>query len=138
MPQPDASVIDYINNHRLGVLATLKKSGAPQLTMINYLFNGEDFRISVRGFSQKAKNIRRRPDVAMAIVDGRQQVIVYGKIEVVDAFEDVKRLTREMRANAGMPPQSEEEFVEGLKREERIVLILKPDSYYPLSMPPAR
>ena len=60
MSQPDASVIEYVNNHRLAVLATQRKAKSAQLTVINYMFNGEDFKVSVRGFSQKAKNILKR------------------------------------------------------------------------------
>lgn len=37
MEQPDQSVIDFVNEHRLAVMATQRKSGPPQLTMINYL-----------------------------------------------------------------------------------------------------
>src|SRR5262249_3979812 len=134
MAEPDASIVDYINDHRMGVLATQKKSGAPQLTMINYVFNGADYKISVRGTSQKAKNIRRRPVVAMAVVDGRQQVVVYGKIEIIDEFEEVHRLTADLRRAAGAPQQDDAEFRDWLKREERVVLVLHPESYYPLTM----
>src|SRR5215471_13270670 len=123
MTEPDESVMDYVKGHRLAVLATQKKSGAPQLTMINYVFNGEDYKISVRGFSQKAKNIRKRPEVSMAIVDGRQQVVVYGQCEVVSDFDEVYRLTGELRRSAGAPEQPDAEFRDWLKREERVVLI---------------
>ena len=135
MSQPDASVIEYVNTHRLAVLATQRKTGAPQMTMINYLFNGNDFKISVRGFSQKAKNILKRPEVSMAIVDGREQVIVYGNADVITEFSEVARLTKEMRKHAGMPEQSEDEFFERLRSEERVVVVVTPNSYYPASMP---
>ncbi len=135
MSQPDASVIEYVNNHRLAVLATQRKAKSAQLTVINYMFTGEDFKISVRGFSQKAKNILKRPEVSMAIVDGGEQVIVYGRAEVISDFEEVARLTREMRSHAGMPAQAEDEFLERLRSEERVVVIVTPESYYPTSMP---
>ena len=135
MSQPDASVIEYVNNHRLAVLATQRKAKSAQLTVINYMFNGEDFKVSVRGFSQKAKNILKRPEVSMAIVDGREQVIVYGKADVVSEFDEVVRLHREMRSHAGMPEQPEDEFLERLRSEERVVLVIRPDSFYPETMP---
>ena len=46
-------------------------------TQVAMLANlGANYLVTVRGFSLKAKNLRRRPDLSMAIVDGRQQVVV--------------------------------------------------------------
>jgi nitroimidazol reductase NimA-like FMN-containing flavoprotein (pyridoxamine 5'-phosphate oxidase superfamily) len=62
MSEANAGIVQYLQNHRTGVLATQRKNGAPQQTLIAYHFDGNDLAISVRGFSQKAKNLRRRPE----------------------------------------------------------------------------
>ena len=135
MEQPDQSVIDYVNEHRLAVMATQRKAGPPQLTMINYLFDGERYLITVRGFSVKAKHLRRRPELSMAIVDGRRQVIVNGTAELIEDLDEVVKIAPKLRQHAGMPPQSEEETRDWAKREERVIIVVTPTSYYPLTMP---
>jgi hypothetical protein len=37
---------DFLKTHRLGVLATSRKSGAPQVSIIAYNFDGNDVVIS--------------------------------------------------------------------------------------------
>ena len=64
MPDLDKGIAEYITGHRTGVLATQRKAGAPQLTLIAYQFDGSTLAISTRGPSQKAKNLRRRPEAS--------------------------------------------------------------------------
>lgn len=135
MEGPDQSVIDFVKEHKLAVMATQRKSGPPQMTMINYVFDGESYLITVRGFSVKAKNLRRRPELSMAIVDGRQQVIVYGTTTLIEDTEEVVKIAPRLREHAGMPPQSEEETRAWAEREERIIIVVTPTSYYPRAMP---
>lgn len=135
MEQPDQSVIDFIKEHKLAVMATQRKSGPPQLTMINYVFDGSDYLITVRGQSVKAKNLRRRPDLSMAIVDGRRQVIVYGTSKLIEDIDEVVKIAPGLRSHAGMPPLSEEETRAWAEREERVIVVVTPTSYYPLTMP---
>jgi PPOX class probable F420-dependent enzyme len=135
MEQPDQSVIDFVNEHRLAVMATQRKSGPPQLTMINYLFDGKHYLVTVRGYSVKTKHLRRRPELSMAIVDGRQQVIVYGTAELIEDLDEVVKIAPRLREHAGMPPQSEEETRAWAEREERVIIVVTPTSYYPTAMP---
>ena len=136
MEQPTQSVIDFINEHRLAVMATQRKSGPPQLTMINYLFDGEHYLVTVRGYSVKAKHLRRRPELSMAIVDGRQQVIVYGTAALIEDIDEVVKIAPKLRQHAGMPPQSEEETRAWAEREDRVIIVVTPTSYYyPTAMP---
>ena len=135
MEEPDESVKEFIREHRLAVMATQRKSGPPQMTMINYMLDGETFLITVRGFSLKAKNLRRRPELSMAIVDGRQQVIVYGTATLIEDIDEVVAIAPRLRAHAGMPAQSEAETRAWAEREERVIIVVTPTSYYPRSMP---
>jgi PPOX class probable F420-dependent enzyme len=127
-------VVDYIKSHRNGMLATSKKSGGPQMTMISYDFDGKDFAISTRGATQKAKNLRRRPDVALAVVEGARQLVVYGKARVVRDPDEVFRLHRDRMARGGGRNETEEELAERLKREERVIIVVEPESYFPATL----
>ena len=134
MPEITAPTAEYLTGHRTGVLATNRKAGAPQLTLIAYHFDGANFAISTRGPTQKAKNLRHRPDASMAIIDGQKQLIVYGQVTVVDDEAEVLRLHQERIRRIALRQETDEELAERLKREERVVLLLTPDSFYPATM----
>ena len=100
----EPSIAEYLNTHRVAVLATNRKSGPPQQTLIAYQFDGETMAISVRGFSQKAKNLMRRPDASLAVIDGSRQLIVTGQMNVITDEAEVLRLNKErMRKIAQRP-----------------------------------
>ena len=128
MVEFNESLTEYIRKHRTAVLATNRKSGPPQLTLISYNFDGKDFAISTRGESVKAKNIVRRPDVCLGIIDGGQQLMVYGKARVVREPADVLNLTK---GRLGGGRESEAELAERLQREGRVVIVLTPEHYFP-------
>lgn len=124
-------IIAYLQAHRTGVLATQKKSGAPQLTLIAYHFDGADLAISTRAPTQKAKNISVRPEVSLAVIDGREQLIVYGAATVVRDEAEVLRLHRERIRQIALREEIDDELAERLKREERVVLLLTPRNFFP-------
>ena len=124
-------ILQYLQAHRTGVLATQKKSGAPQLTLIAYHFDGADFAISTRAPTQKAKNISVRPEVSLAVIDGQKQLIVYGPATVVRDEAEVLRLHRERIRQIALRQETDEELAERLRREERVVLVLEPRSFFP-------
>jgi PPOX class probable F420-dependent enzyme len=134
MPEITAPTAEYLTGHRTGVLASSRKAGAPQLTLIAYHFDGANFAISTRGPTQKAKNLRRRPEASMAIIDGQKQLIVYGTVTVVDDEAEVLQLHQERIRRIALRQETDEELAERLKREERVVLLLTPDHFYPASM----
>jgi PPOX class probable F420-dependent enzyme len=134
MAEIEPSLATYLRDHRTGVLATNRKSGAPQQTLIAYHFNGADLAISVRGFSQKARNLRRRPDASLAVIDGARQLIVSGPITVIEDADEVLRLNKERMRLIAQRQESDEELAERLRREERVILLLQPQRFYPASM----
>lgn len=71
----------------------------------------------------------------MAIVDGRRQVIVNGTSRLIEGIDEVVQIAPKLRQHAGMPPQSEEETRAWAVREERVIIVVTPTSYYPKTMP---
>jgi PPOX class probable F420-dependent enzyme len=132
--QIDPTVAQYLQNHRTGVLATSKFRGSPQQTLIAYHFDGNDIAISTRAPSQKAKNIAKRPDVSLAVIDGPAQLIAYGPATVVTDPEQVYRLHRERMSQISTRNETDDELAQRLQREERVVLLLQPTSFYPTTM----
>jgi len=131
MSEITAAITAYLQGHRTGVLATQKKSGAPQLTLIAYHFDGSDLAISTRAPTQKAKNISARPETSLAVIDGQKQLIVYGATTVVRDEAEVLRLHRERIRQIALRQESDDELAERLKREERVVLLLTPRNFFP-------
>ncbi len=124
-------IVKYLQAHRTGVLATQKKSGAPQLTLIAYHFDGASLAISTRAPTQKAKNIGARPEVSLAVIDGQKQLIVYGPATVLRDEAEVLRLHRERIRQIALRQETDDELIERLKHEKRVVLLLTPRSFFP-------
>ena len=134
MPDLHPTVAEYLKGHRTAVLATNRKAGAPQQTLIAYHFDGNDIAISVRGFSQKAKNLRRRPDASLAVIDGQRQLIVSGIITVIEDPDEVLRVNKERMRQISTRNESDEDLAARLRNEQRVVLLLSPERVYPQTM----
>jgi PPOX class probable F420-dependent enzyme len=132
MPDIHPTVAEFLQGHRTAVLATQRKTGAPQLTLIAYQFDGNDIVISTRAPTQKAKNISRRPEVSLAVIDndGSRQLIVYATCHIVRDEAEVLRLNRERLSLISRYNETDAELQERLKREERVVLVLTPTSFF--------
>ncbi|MFT4039119.1 MAG: PPOX class F420-dependent oxidoreductase [Thermomicrobiales bacterium] len=66
-----ASHIDLLTAPGFGHLATVGPGGAPQVNPVGYLWTGEQVLISVEATTQKLRNIRREPRVAISFLDSR-------------------------------------------------------------------
>lgn len=128
----DQAVIDYLKEHRLGVLATGRRDGSPQQALIAYQFDGSDFVISTRAPSAKAKNIRRQPRVSLTVTDGPRFVVVYGQARIIRESAEVLEfnLTRLASPRQSGPPDREALALR-LRREDRVVLVITPDKVLP-------
>ena len=129
----DPEILDYIQQHRSGVLATTNRSGSPQQTLIGYRFNGNDIAISTRKATLKYKNLSVRPQVSLAIIDGRNQVIVYGKVKIVRDPEKVLDIHRE-RKLLGDRQTDPQAFADALRTEDRVVLLIEPEKTFPTAL----
>ena len=134
MPDTPPSIAEYLSGHRTGVLATQRVRGAPQMTLIAYHFDGSDIAISTRAPTQKAKNLTKRPEASLAVIDGQRQLIVYGTVDIVRDEADVLRLHQERIRRIALRQETDADLTERLKREERVVLLLKPDRFFPATL----
>ena len=134
MPDIHLSLVEYLQGHRTGVLATQRKAGAPQLTLIAYHFDGETLAISTRAPTQKAKNISRRPEVSLAVIDGPRQLIVYGTCDIIRDEAEVLRVHKARIRPIAQRAETNEELTERLIREERVMLIITPTRFFPTSL----
>lgn len=86
-PELKAMAEQFLKDHGLGVLATSRKSGMPQQTIVGYQFDGADLVVSTGSDAAKVKNIRRQPLVSMAVTDGPTCVVVSGEARLLQGTE---------------------------------------------------
>jgi PPOX class probable F420-dependent enzyme len=68
-PAIDAELTGHLRRHRNALIATTGADGAPQLTPVWYLWDGEALLASVPGWTVKVANIRREPRIAICVDD---------------------------------------------------------------------
>lgn len=118
----------YLKAHTQGILGTGKKDGSPQLSTINYRFDGEHIWISATTDRAKFRNAMRNTNVALLVPDNGQQVIVYGKAEGITERAERNRLTRFLREVGPNPaPADEAAFDTMLEEQKRIVIKVTPE-----------
>jgi pyridoxine/pyridoxamine 5'-phosphate oxidase len=78
---------DFLKERHLGILATGRRKGTPQQSILSYNFDGKDVVISTGDVTAKVKNIRKRPGVSLAVTDGPRCVVVYGTARLLQGAE---------------------------------------------------
>jgi nitroimidazol reductase NimA-like FMN-containing flavoprotein (pyridoxamine 5'-phosphate oxidase superfamily) len=82
-----AIATDFLKNHRLGIVATGKRDGSPQMSIVSYVVKGSDIVVSTGSATAKYKNARRNPRVSLAVYDGPTCVVVYGEARLLQGAE---------------------------------------------------
>lgn len=119
-----------------GVLATIKKDGRPQLSVIRYRYDPPVARVSVTDERAKVKNLRRDPRVSLHVTsdDGWHWVVAEGRAElsaVAAAPDDatVDALVELYRNLRGEHPNWQE-FREAMVSEKRVLLTMHIERTY--------
>ena len=88
---------DYLHSHVWGLLATGRRSGAPQMSMVAYDWNGNDIVISCRRSAAKYVNAAAQPQVVFAVPDGVDNLTVTGTAICHTTGHDRDQLTERLR-----------------------------------------
>jgi len=132
-----AAALDFIREHRQGVLITLKSDGRPQSSNIAYAL-GDDgiIRISITDSRAKTTNMRRDPRVSLHV--SRSDFYAYAVVEAeaeltpVSASADdatVDELVEYYRSVAGEHPDWDE-YRQAMVADGRLLLKLSPTRAY--------
>lgn len=126
--------MEFLKGHRLAVLGTGKKDGSPQLSTIMYLVEGEQIVLGVSNDRAKWFNAKRQPKVALLVLDGRRQLIVYGTAECIAGEPERAAITRRIRQAVGtnVPPDdlSDEDYGKQLDEQKRVIIRITPTSAF--------
>jgi len=74
--------IEFLNERRFGVLATINADGSPQQSTVWYELQGDRIMMNTRVGRLKEKNLKRDPRVSLCIEDGYDYVAIKGTVEL--------------------------------------------------------
>lgn len=123
----------YLESHQLAVLGTGKRDGSPQLSTVNYRFDGSHIFISVTTDRAKWKNTQRQSKVAVLVPDGHRQLVVYGTAEGIPSSPARDAAIAAIRASMGnpLPPDADmARFSKQLDEAKRVVLKITPEQVF--------
>lgn len=129
---------DLLRTRRLGVLATLKQDGRPQLSTVNHAYDAASrtIRVSITDGRAKTANLRRDPRASYHVSseDGWSWVVAEGTARLSATAADphdaaVEELIDLYRAVAGEHPDWDD-YRAAMVRDRRIALSLPVDRVY--------
>ncbi|MFB4295477.1 PPOX class F420-dependent oxidoreductase [Actinomadura sp. NTSP31] len=134
----DAALAKLLEERDLGVLATLKRDGRPQLSNVNYHYDAAArlIRVSITEDRAKARNLRRDPRASLHVSapDGWSYAVAEGTAELTAVAADphdaaVEELIEVYRAIGGEHPDWDD-YRRAMVRDGRLVVRLHVEHLY--------
>lgn len=122
----------FVRDHRTAVFGYQRKAHGPAMSIVYYVMDGDDILVSTMRARGKAGAVRRSPKVSLCVLDEKwppTYVVVYcdATVETEEsAVVDLMMRIAGLMAGNEMPESVRPMVAEGAKREERVVLRLKP------------
>jgi PPOX class probable F420-dependent enzyme len=120
----------FLTDHVWAVLATTRRDGSPQQSMVGYVVD-DDGRlvISTKAHTAKWHNARRRPSVSLTVADGREHLVIDGTVELIEDDPLRAQLTADaFVALFGGERPDPATLIPALDEQRRTVLRLTPRS----------
>lgn len=138
MAELDPALSDLLTKHNEGVLATIRRNGRPQLSVVTYTYDPgtRDIRVSITDGRAKTANLRRDPRASFQVTNSRGwgYVVAEGRAELSAVAErpddaTVEQLIDVYRTIRGQHPDWDD-YRTAMVRERRIVLTVHVDRLY--------
>jgi PPOX class probable F420-dependent enzyme len=116
--------LQFIRQHHRAVLATTRRDGSPQLSLVTAGVDGDSVVVSTRETATKTKNLRRQPRASLLVFTDAfygAWVQVDGPVEIVTLPEAMEGLVKYYRQISGEHPDWEE-YRAAMERERRVLL----------------
>ena len=127
----------FLCEDHVAVVSTLNKDGSPFVTTIWYLLEADGTLImSTPGRTQKVKNLRRDPRIAVCVGDEARSVSLYGTVTI---SEDQNVVHRDLVQLAARYIKEEAQRAPALSlflQQERVALHVKPVKVTEFSLDP--
>jgi len=126
---------DFLDGHRVGVLATQAPDGKPRQSVVYYVRDGDRLLISTESKRLKARDVRRRGWASLCVL-GHQQpypsAVFSGRAEILT--EDIGPPTASiMQRIAGAPEPPESQTDEALAAVDRVILAIAVERVGPVN-----
>ncbi len=120
----------FLRDHLWAVLATSRRDGSPQQSMVGYVVDAEGrIVVSTKSYTAKWKNAVRQPRVSLTVPDGRVHLVLYGQAEAVDRDPERAELTADVFARLSDAARPDPASIVGmLDEQQRTVLRITPTS----------
>lgn len=122
----------FVRDHRTCVFGYGRAEHGPAMSIVYYVVDGDDILVSTMAARAKAKAVARNPKVAICVLDEQWpptflQVYCDATVETdEDAATDLGMRIAGVMAGKPMPENVRPMVREGVRREGRVVLRLKP------------
>jgi PPOX class probable F420-dependent enzyme len=120
----DLELREFLSQPLIADIVPLKKDGSPQITPVDYYFDGTYLYFSTTTDRAKGRNIKRDNRIAVSIrnENARKVVLFAGTVDILDDRDQV--LVRRIVARY-TPPDKVDGLLSGLEAN-RIILRMKP------------
>ena len=134
----DPSMLEFVAEHRWGVLATIKRDGRPHLSNVGYAYDRGDelIRVSVTADRVKTRNLQADPRVTLHVAsqDFWTWVAVEGTAELTPVAADpqdgtVEELITYYRGISG-EHENWDDYRAAMVSDRRLVVRFRPEHTY--------
>jgi len=116
----------FLEEERFAVLATIKRDGAPQQTVMWYELQGDQIMMNTAEGRVKAENFRRDPRISICIEDGYRFVSISGRVELNEdrevALNDIHRLAVRYHGQ-----EKADAMMDGFRKDVRVTIMMSID-----------
>lgn len=117
----------FLREEHMAAISTLNKDGSPFVTTIWYLLEDDGTIImSTPGGTQKVKNLRRDPRIAVCVGDEARSVSLYGTVVISEDENVVRHDLEQLAARYIKDEAAREPALAFFKQQSRVALHLKP------------
>ena len=121
----------FLEARTWAVLATGRRDGSPQISMVAFDWDGNHLLVSVKSDTAKWHNAQRQPRVALLVHEDRKQLVIYGRAEAIDQDPERAELSlpvfRKVMGKAVPPGDA---FTRHLDEQKRTILRIIPEKAY--------
>ena len=120
----------FLDDHVWAVLATTRRDGSPQQSMVGYAVDPEGrIVISTKAYTAKWRNLVRDPRASLTVADGRVHLVLAGPVECMVDDPDRAELTADVfAALSGQERPDPSAIASMLDDQQRTVVRLTPET----------
>lgn len=123
----DQQVIDYLNERRFAVLATIRDDGSPHLSTMWYRFDGDSIMMNTRVNRVKDLNLRRDNRASICIEDETRYITIDGTVTMNDDLETAQADIKALAERYDGPEEAEAISASVFSKQQRVTLRLSID-----------